>query len=440
MTTMNSDFGEDEDTDDSIDKSITADYGKITRAIVQARNSGVNIELPDINRAEADFVPDVENNAIIFSLQSVSGVNAELVNAIIANRPYTSIEDFVAKVDVSRQQMFALLKAGAFDALYPTKARGYIVMLYLNMLANDSVSIRSKFTMANLPLLENLCIVPSELDIPRRVVRFEKWEKANEYVKDEKRYKIEHPSAINFFENYFKPIIDPTEYSPIPNGYSVSQKAFNKACSFYTDKIRSWLTSDSLPEQVYETEKKAFVTELFHKYFDGSVSVWEMDTLHFYHGPHELANVNEYRYGLVDFENLPEEPEITSYTFGKDGVQRPVYKLHNICGTVVNSDNLKHIVTLLTNQNKIVDVKFYKEMYNNYNKKISIANSEGKKTVVDDSWFAKGALLMITGFRRENSFVPRADWEHGIRNPVRLITGVTSSGEVTVKTKREETA
>ena len=440
MTTMETDFGEEDSSDPSSDKTATADYGKIARAIVQARNAGVNIELPDINKAESDFVPDVENNAIIFSLQSVSGVNADLVNRIVECRPYSSLEDFISKVEPSRQQMFALLKAGSFDKLYPGKTRGYIVVQYLHMLAADTVQMRKGLTMANVPLIESLGLFPEELSVPQRVVRFKKWEDANEYNKEDKRYLIQHPSAVLFFENYFKPLIEVTDCNTTPNGYSVTQKVFNKVAAHYTNQIKSFLGDSELIKKVYEGEQEAFVQDLFDKYFAGTVSRWEIDTLHFYHSTHELASVNEGRYGLVDFDSLPEEPIPVGYSVGKDGKEHPVFAIHQICGTVLNADNNKHIVTLLTHNNKIVDIKFYREMYNNYNKTISENNEQGKKTVVDGSWFAKGNLLLVSGFRRENSFIPRVDWRKGARSSVCRICGISHSGELTLMTKRKETA
>ena len=267
MTNLGEDFGDAETAPDETDRSVTADYGKITRAIVQARNSGIDIELPDINRSESDFVPDVEHNAILFSLQSVSGVNAELVNTVVANRPYRSLEDFVQKVSPSRQQMFALLKAGCFDTLYPNKSRSLIVTHYLQMLADEHVSRRAKLTMANMALIEQLELFPSELDVPRRVLRFKKWEDDNEYIADEKRYKITHPSAVTFFESLFIPLMNPTDVGTVPGGYTVARKSFNKVANHYVDRIKEWLSTESTAELVFQAEKADYQKDLWEKYF-----------------------------------------------------------------------------------------------------------------------------------------------------------------------------
>ena len=59
-----------------------------------------------------------------------------------------------------------------------------------------------------------------------------------------------------------------------------------------------------------------------------------MDSLCFYHGEHELANVDKERYGIIDFNKLPTEPEV-DYFFKRNGKQIPIYKLFRIIGTVI---------------------------------------------------------------------------------------------------------
>ena len=98
------DFGDEEDTtspwEEDIDegsnvsdepkktKSVPINYPKIAKAISDAQQSGVQIMLPDINLAQLDFYPDVERNAIVYSLSTVTNINQDLANTIIAGRPY----------------------------------------------------------------------------------------------------------------------------------------------------------------------------------------------------------------------------------------------------------------------------------------------------------------------------------------------------------------
>ena len=147
----------------------------------------------------------------------------------------------------------------------------------------------------------------------------------------------------------------------------------------------------------------ALFKEEWDKYASGSTSKWEMDALCFYHGDHELKNVSTAKYGIVDFFSLPSEPEI-DYFFKKGGNKIPIYKLHRIIGTVIGKDDTKSTVTLLTTTG-VTTVKFSREYYAMFKKQISQIGLDGKKHVVEKSWFTRGTMIMVTGFRRDDMFV-----------------------------------
>ena len=67
----------------------TVDYGKIASAIGKMMAQGIKVELPDINKSEFTFTPDIENNSIIFGIKGINRVNNDLAKDIIINRPYT---------------------------------------------------------------------------------------------------------------------------------------------------------------------------------------------------------------------------------------------------------------------------------------------------------------------------------------------------------------
>ena len=56
-------------------------------------------------------------------LQAALNITHIWLIKFIANRPYTSLEDFQSKVKVNRTQMLMLLKCGAFDNLYPDRMK-----------------------------------------------------------------------------------------------------------------------------------------------------------------------------------------------------------------------------------------------------------------------------------------------------------------------------
>ena len=121
----------------------------------------------------------------------------------------------------------------------------------------------------------------------------------------------------------------------------------------------------------------------------------------------------------------------------KNGAEFPVFDISCIAGTILNADNTKHVVTLLTTYG-VVDVKFFGGTYNHYNKTISILKEDGKKTVIEGSWFKRGNKILVSGIRRENMFVPKRDFSKGFKHTVQLIESVDENGNLVIKTEREQ--
>lgn len=109
------------DEDDDGDKQDGTDYKKIAKAIGQIRSAGIKVSLADINRSEFGFVPDPENNQILFGMKGMLNVGDDIIEEIIAKRPYVSPRDFVNKVKPNKQVMISLIKGGAFDNLMDRK-------------------------------------------------------------------------------------------------------------------------------------------------------------------------------------------------------------------------------------------------------------------------------------------------------------------------------
>ena len=143
--------------------------------------------------------------------------------------------------------------------------------------------------------------------------------------------------------------------------------------------------------------------EDWDKYAEGSISAWEMFALGFYYHEHELANVNTRRYGISDFNLLPEEPVIEKW-FEKGGKRINMYKLEKICGTCISKDKSKGTVSLLTTTG-VVNVKFRKEYFTMYDKQISRVEPDGTKKVVEKSFFNKGNMILVMGIRSGDDFI-----------------------------------
>ena len=86
--------------------------------VAEARRSGVTVLPPDINASLDHYT--VENGAIRVSLSQVKGISGEAIASIIHERSkgnFTSLRDFVLRVEASQPILENLVKVGALDAL-----------------------------------------------------------------------------------------------------------------------------------------------------------------------------------------------------------------------------------------------------------------------------------------------------------------------------------
>ena len=127
--------------------------------------------------------------------------------------------------------------------------------------------------------------------------------------------------------------------------------------------------------------------------------------INYYHyGQHELANVNTYKYNIDHLKDIPEEPIFIERTV--QGRTWKQYYLYQIAGTVIDRNDNNHLITLLTLDNEVINVKFNGDIYAYYKQQISEENENGTKNVIDPSWLKRGSLLLIVGYRRsETDFV-----------------------------------
>jgi error-prone DNA polymerase len=114
---------------------LTHDPGMYPRRALldDARRHGVPILPLDVNASEPEYVAEeaaTGEYGIRLALQDVHGISDAEVRSILiarAERPFTSVEDFLRRTSVSRPVVEALAHAGAFDALpQPTNRRGHL--------------------------------------------------------------------------------------------------------------------------------------------------------------------------------------------------------------------------------------------------------------------------------------------------------------------------
>lgn len=106
---------------------------KLIHYVSSCAACGIQVLPPDINSSNVEFTPTDEG--VRFGLAGVRGVGEKVVEEIIeerdANGPFTSLHDFVRRLDAkcyNRKTLEALIKAGAFDSTgYTRKQLMYFI-------------------------------------------------------------------------------------------------------------------------------------------------------------------------------------------------------------------------------------------------------------------------------------------------------------------------
>ena len=374
-------------------KKKNTDFAKIAKAIGAIKSNGIDISLVNINTSDYGYKPDVENNRILYGLKSLSNISAEIIEKIKEGRPYHGIKDFMVRCPLGKLPMINLIKAGAFDEVEKTfKSRVEIMVYYISQVYEG----KKKLTLANFNGLVQSDLVPKELELQIRIYNFTKYLKANKKVG---KYFTFDDTCLQFYEKFLPEYIEEIE---VINGIScILQTKWDKIYDKQMNAVRTWLKTNH-DEMLAAYNRKLFM-ESWNKYASGNTSHWEMESLCFYHGKHELADVNNARYGIADFNTLNEKSDV-DYYFKRKGLEIPIFKLTKIAGTVLAKDDNRCTVTILTTTG-VVPVKFSRDYYGMFKKQISQIHADGTKKVMEKGWFGRGNILMITGYRREGEFV-----------------------------------
>ena len=358
-------------------------YTKLATGINKMQSNGIKIMLPDINKSTSTFTIDEANNSIIFGLSGIQGVGTDMIANIINNRPYTSIQDFLDKTNSNKSVTIALIKSGAFDQF---GERSELMRWYITKTSD----LKNNLTLQNLAMLFSADLLPKDGDYLEayKVYQFNKYLKAHNNQLDER--------ALNFLANY-------NFESVIKSDMTINEKLWKKVYDKEMDLYRNYITDHK--EELLDIINNQLIETNWNKYAQGSYSAWEMETVCFYYHEHELANINKNLYNISDFFELPEEPEVDKI-YNIRGKEVKLFRLHKICGTCISKDSAKSTVQILTTTG-VVEVKFNKEYFSIFDKAVSVKGPDGKKKIIEDSWFNRGNKILLQGVRRGNQFVPK---------------------------------
>lgn len=336
----------------------------------------------------------------MFGLKGINKIGDNVIKAIIENRPYKSIIDFIQKCPLNKTQMISLIKSGAFDKIDSKWARKirpdnprYAIMAYYLSVACEP---KKKINLQNFNGLIVNNLIPQFLEKQKNTFLFNKFLKANKAVGQ--YYFLDEKTLSFYSDNY-----DIEQLNVIQGTPCILQKKWDKIYKQEMDIAKEWLKNNQ--NEILNQYNNVLFYEMWNKYATGNVSSWEMESLCFYHSPHELANIDTKKYGIVDFYKLSYDPEV-DYWYKRNGKKLPIFKLYKIAGTILSKDNTKNNISILTTTG-VVTVKFSKEYFAMFNRQLSQIQEDGKKKVIEKSWFTRGVKVLVTGYRREDTFVAK---------------------------------
>lgn len=396
-TGIETEGGNEEDKEEAkIKKEKATDYSKLAKAINKVINQGIKVSTLDINKSGFSFKPNPETHEILIGFKGLAQIGTSVIKEIMSKRPFSGFNDFLKRCPLKKTSVISLIKSGAFDKIeskdgyYNGINVRYIIMAYYLSITSEP---KKKLTLQNFNGLVENGILPETLNFNIELYKFNKEIKKHS---DNEDYLMDN-NQINFYTEYFN--TDFVRY--IKDGYyHIRKKDWDKMYKAAMDDVREWLSKNQ--QQALDTYNKLLLKAEWDKYASGNISSWEMYAMCFYHHPHELINIDIQKYGISDYEKMPEIPIVEKTT--KQSI--PIYKLYRIIGTVIAKNNTKFTVDILTTTG-VVTVKFTKDYYAMFNRQIKEKQDNGKGKIMEESWFKRGNMIMVTGFRRDDTFVAK---------------------------------
>ena len=398
----------------------TSDYNKIARAVNKNKLAGIKVSLIDVNKSELSFTPDAETNTIHYGLGGLQGVGNEVAQMIIDNRPYNSVEDFMDKTKVNKTVMVSLIKSGAFDQFGKRKD---IMKQYLYTTINP----KKRLTMQNFNALIENSLVPQKLKFQKQVFNF------NKGLKKDCKYNTDYFALDGVYYKFYVKFFNEDNIEPIDNKLCLNKKTWKKEYDSVMSAAKQYITDNQ--QELLDKLNNKMLKDAWNKYAAGTISHWEMESLGMYYHKHELTNIDNSLYDIIDYTRLDRTP-IVDYTFKRNGAEIPIFKTFKIAGTVIAKDELHSQITLLTTTG-VVEVKMSKEYFSQYNKRISEVRPDGTKKIIEQSFFQRGMMLVCNGIRRGDTFVLKAYKRKGnVQHQLYKITKVNKDGTIEMTNNR----
>lgn len=358
-------------------KAVTARRGMIAYAISNLQGQ-IKIENPDINLSRYGFVPDVKNNTIVCGLKIVAKLGDALIDEIIKNRPYTSLQNFLSKVKISKDRVSYLIKSGAFKQI-ENKPTIELLKEYVLSISEP----KKRLTLQNLQMLINYKLLPDELSNEIKLANWIKYIRKTKYDND--NYVLDERSYNYYYNNF-----DIDNSHMIGDKRIVDRSSIDKVYSSRMDKVRNYIQKNSA--ELLEKLNYNLFMEWWSKYGVKNEAEGELNSMRIYLHDNPLAHIKTgIHISTLEEVRLAEIDRIMNIK----GKQIPKMKIHVIVGTIIDKDKLHNMVTILTPQGAI-EAKMAKEEYAFYSQKILDPNA-AEKTLIQDSFFEIGTNVIASG-------------------------------------------
>lgn len=104
--------------------SAGAGFYHVSAYVEEAKRWGIVVLLPSVNHSRMEYTAEIADNghrSLRVGLMQIKGLRIETITAILRAReeagPFRSLEDFLRRVPVERDEIESLIKCGAFDDL-----------------------------------------------------------------------------------------------------------------------------------------------------------------------------------------------------------------------------------------------------------------------------------------------------------------------------------
>ena len=403
----------DVDNDENKKTQNKMDYAKLAAALDSFKRSGCNIRLPDINESRLGFTPDVNTNSILYGLKGITKVTDPAINEIMANRPFSSLDDFLNRITrrvVTKDKIINLIKCGAFDRI-ENKNRRQILEEYIWQECNP----KKKLTMQNANMLIDMnLLADADVNYQENVYKLTKelrkhrdenklWYCGDRLVIPEDKIELWRQIIVDS-KLEVKEIVINGEPRRV-----ISSNDWDRFYEGHMAKIKTYIQKNH-DDLLTKLNNKLFQEE-FDKYCSGDELQWELDSINFFFSGHPLENaLSGWDIPIDPVGSIVEDAQDGQFVI--KGKIVPKMRLYTVAATVIDRDNTKAIVTVQA-PDGVLSLKLYKGLYAEYNK----ADEE----TGEESFFEKGIHLLITGIQRGSTFVPKVYKSTGRHSILRLV-------------------